>query len=88
MGSDESHFNVLLINCEGQSHKTVSTDHNFWRERWAEADSNWGPSTYRPNRLTAWPNRLTACVYSPVCKYVGIATAGEAFLLGNESLSN
>ena len=28
MGSDESHFNVSL-NCEGQSHKTVSTDHNF-----------------------------------------------------------
>ena len=28
MGSDESHFNVL-INCGGQSHKTVSTDHNF-----------------------------------------------------------
>ena len=28
MGSDESHFNLSLI-CEGQSHKTVSTDHNF-----------------------------------------------------------
>ena len=27
VGSDESHFNVH--NCEGQSHKTVSTDHNF-----------------------------------------------------------
>ena len=27
VGSDESHFNVY--NCEGQSHKTVSTDHNF-----------------------------------------------------------
>ena len=25
MGSDESHFN--FHNCEGQSHKTVSTDH-------------------------------------------------------------
>ena len=25
MGSDENHF----INCEGQSHTTVSTDHNF-----------------------------------------------------------
>ena len=24
VGSDERHFN-----CEGQSHKTVSTDHNF-----------------------------------------------------------
>ena len=29
MGSDESRFNVSLINCEGQNHKTVSTDCNF-----------------------------------------------------------
>ena len=28
MGSDESHFQCF-INCEGQSHKTVSTNHNF-----------------------------------------------------------
>ena len=28
MGSDESQLN-FLINCEGQSQKTVSTDHNF-----------------------------------------------------------
>ena len=29
-GSDESRFNVSLINYrEGQSHKAVSTDHNF-----------------------------------------------------------
>ena len=28
MGSDKSYFNVF-INCEGQSHKTVFTDHNF-----------------------------------------------------------
>ena len=28
MGRDESRFNVSFI-CEGQSHKTVSTDHNF-----------------------------------------------------------
>ena len=27
MGSDESH--LMFHNCEGQSHKTVSTDHNF-----------------------------------------------------------
>ena len=50
MGSDESHFDVSLI-CEGQSHKTVSKDHNFWRERRAEADSNRGPSAYQPNAL-------------------------------------
>ena len=42
---------ILMFNCEGQSHKTVSTDHNFWRERTAEADSNRGPSAYQPNAL-------------------------------------
>ena len=41
----------MFHNCEGQSHKTVSTDHNFWRETWAEADSNRGPSAYQPNAL-------------------------------------
>ena len=44
MGSDESHFNVSLT--VSDSHKTASTDHNFWRERKAEADSNRGPSAY------------------------------------------
>ena len=28
MGSDESHFNVS-VGSDGQSHKTVSRDHNF-----------------------------------------------------------
>ena len=50
MDSDESHFNISYY-CEGQSHKTVSTDHNFWREKRAEADSNLGPSAYQPNAL-------------------------------------
>ena len=27
------------------------TDHNFWREKTAEADSNRGPSAYQPNAL-------------------------------------
>ena len=40
-----------FINYEGQRHKTVSTDHNFWRERKAEPDSNRGPSAYQPNAL-------------------------------------
>ena len=48
MGRDESH---LVHNCEGQSHKTMSTDHNFRRESRAEADSNRGPSAYQPNAL-------------------------------------
>ena len=29
----------------------VSTDHNFWRERRAEMDSNQGLSAYQPNAL-------------------------------------
>ena len=29
----------------------MSTDHNFWRERRAEADSNRSPSAYQPNAL-------------------------------------
>ena len=42
---------LMFHNCERKSHKTVSTDHNFWRERRAEADSNRGPSAYQPNAL-------------------------------------
>ena len=42
---------LMFHNCEGQSHKTASTDHNFWRERSTEADSNRGPSAYQPNAL-------------------------------------
>ena len=42
---------LMFHNCEGQSHRTVSTDHNFWRERRTEADSNRGPSAYQPNAL-------------------------------------
>ena len=42
---------LMFHNCDGQSHKTVSTDHTFWRERRAEADSNRGPSAYQPNAL-------------------------------------
>ena len=38
MGSDLSHFNASLT-CAGQSHETVSINHNFWTERWAEAGS-------------------------------------------------
>ena len=48
MGRDET---ILMFhNCEGQSQKTLSTDHNFWRERRAEADSNRGPA-YQPKAL-------------------------------------
>ena len=42
---------LMFPNCEGPSHKTVSTDHNFWRERRAEADSNRGLSAYQLKAL-------------------------------------
>ena len=42
---------LMLHNCEGQSHKSVSTGHNLRREKRAEADSNRGPSAYQPNAL-------------------------------------
>ena len=32
MGSDESHFNVL-VGSDGQGHKTVSTNHNLFEEK-------------------------------------------------------
>ena len=32
MGSDESHFNVS-VGSDGQSHKTVSTNHNLFDEK-------------------------------------------------------
>ena len=42
---------LMFHNCERQSDKAVSTDHNFWRERKALADSNRGPSACQPNAL-------------------------------------
>ena len=44
---------MFFINCKGQSHKIVCTDHNFEREKRAEADLNRGPSAYQyqPNTL-------------------------------------
>ena len=55
MGSNEteSHFNVS-VGSDGQSHKTVSTNHNLFEEkgqRRAKAVSNQGPSAYQPNAL-------------------------------------
>ena len=52
MGSDESYFNVS-VGSDGQSHKTVSTNHNLFEEKGdsAEAVSNRCPSAYQPNAL-------------------------------------
>ena len=56
MGSDESHFNVS-VGSDGQSHRTVSTNHNLFEEKGE-------PKRYRTEvlpftSLTARPNRLT-----------------------------
>ena len=66
MGSDESHFNVS-VESDGQSHKTVSTNHNLF-ERRAEAVSNQGPSAYQPNAL---PLGQTGSQSQPVRLYQG-----------------
>ena len=62
MGSDDSHFNVS-VGSDGQSHKTVSTNHNLSEEKGEpkryrtevdsciEPRSNRGPSAYHPNAL-------------------------------------
>ena len=48
---DESHFNVS-VRRDGQSHRTVSTNHNLFEEKVrAEAVSNRGPSAHQPNTL-------------------------------------
>ena len=64
-----------LINCEGQSHKTGSTDHNFWREMRAEADSNrprTGPSAYQSNALPARPNGRPGSLFLQVGTWTSI----------------
>ena len=59
MDSDESHFNVS-VGSEGQSHKTVSTNHNLFEEK-GEPKPGIEPRSFRlpAYRLTARPNRLS-----------------------------
>ena len=61
---------LIFHNCEGQSHETVSTDHNFWRERRAEADSNGGPSAYQPNALPLDQTGSQSNSFGPVGFYI------------------
>ena len=50
MGSDESHFNAS-VGSDGQSHKTVSTNHNLFEEKGrTDAVLDRGPSAYQPYR--------------------------------------
>ena len=49
--------------------ETVSTNHNFWRERRVEAVSNRGPYHSPAYRLTARPNRLSKDTMNSSKKY-------------------
>ena len=51
MGSDESHFIVLLIVRDGRITRQCPQTTNFWRERRSKAGLNQGPSAYQPNAL-------------------------------------
>ena len=62
------------INCEGKSHKTVSTKHNFWREGRAEAESNRDPSAYHPKAL---PLGQTGWLYSSKMNWPAYEEAEE-----------
>ena len=63
MGSDESHFN-LSVGSDGQSHKTVSTNHNLSEEK---GEPKWNETEVLPlTSLTARPNRLTSFLFGCV----------------------
>ena len=72
MDSDEIHLNVSLTVRDKVT--KLSTDHNFWRERRAEVDSNQGPSAYQPNALplgqTSSRKTLRADKTCYVCKAI------------------
>ena len=51
MGSDKSQFSVWLIVRDKATRQCPQLNHNFWRERWAEAESTQTPSAYQPKVL-------------------------------------
>ena len=65
MGSDESHFNVS-VGSDGQSHKTVSTNHNLSEEKGEPKRIRTDVLPLTSLSLTARPNRLTAYIGKPV----------------------
>ena len=59
MGSDESHFSVS-VGSDGQSHKTMSTDHNLFEEKGEPKQIRTEVPlltslTARPDQLTVMP---------------------------------
>ena len=71
MGSDESHFNVS-VGSDGQSHKTVSTDHNFKAAR----------SCTGPIYLPSW-SRRTGCTFVEQA-YYKLPVFSSSVLVGEE----
>ena len=64
MGSDGSHFNVS-VGSDGQSHETVSTNHNLFEEKGEpKRVSNRGPSAYQPNALPLGQTGTLICIRS------------------------
>ena len=59
MGSDESHFSVS-VGSDGQSHKTVSTNHNLFEEE--DSRSGIEPKSFRLPAYNALPLGQTAQV--------------------------
>ena len=55
-----------FVKREVKSHKTVSTDHNFCRERRASIR---GPSAYKPNALPLGQTGSHPRVYTPTVNY-------------------
>ena len=61
MGSEESHFNVSVgILSDGQSHKTVPTNHSLSEEKGEQKRYRTEVLPLTSLRLTARPNRLSA----------------------------
>ena len=71
---------LMFHNCEGQSHKTVSTDHNFSRERRRsrfEPKSLCLPAqrlTARPDRLTQFCSQLTSITMKSLIHFTPVGT--------------
>ena len=85
MGSDEGHFNVS-VGSEGQSHKTVSTNHNLFEEKGEpKRVSNRGPSAYQPNALPLGQIGSQAAVQSLVAPLIILRHTIRLILLAHPS---
>ena len=80
---------VLMFHWEGQSHKTVSRDRRFWRERRAKADLNQGPSAYQPDALLLGPtgSRQALDVWLGTCRQLLKGTQLLVYLFSLSSYS-